>query len=231
MSMTSAAAAHTPRSQLAPLFPGAVATSVLDLRYESGTLHGEEKKFVARACSKRRREFAGGRSCCRQAFDKLGLAQLAVGRREDGVPVWPGGLAGSISHTDIYCGAAVARQADYRYLGLDIEKVEFLERDCWPLVFRTDELQRCAALSARFASRYAALIFSAKECFFKSQYPVTGKLLEFHDLSIVPEPATGTFRIHSYVHLPLEPESVKNLRGRFLFSGGHVFTGLAFSDE
>jgi 4'-phosphopantetheinyl transferase EntD len=231
VSVTSPAAAESPHIQLAGLFPEKVATHLLDLRRESGAVHADEEQYVRNAGSRRRVEFAGGRFCSRQAFVRLGVKPCAVGRREDGAPVWPDGLVGSISHTDVYCGAVVARRADYRYLGLDIEKVGSLERECWPIVLTGVEREQCATLPARAVNRYAALVFSAKECVFKSLYPVSGVFLEFHNLSIAPEPSTGTFRISPRLDLRLKPGTVDNLRGRFLFFDGHVFTALAFSDE
>jgi len=40
---------------------------------------------------------------------------------EQGPAIWPPGVLGSITHTDWYCGAAVARTADFTALGIDAE--------------------------------------------------------------------------------------------------------------
>ncbi|MBW2215557.1 MAG: hypothetical protein JRF48_14335 [Deltaproteobacteria bacterium] len=65
-------------------------------------------------------QFTAGRVCSRIALGRLGVAATTpVLRGEDRAPIWPPGFVGTITHTDTWCAAAVARTrgARPRWLG------------------------------------------------------------------------------------------------------------------
>ncbi|WP_170287337.1 4'-phosphopantetheinyl transferase family protein [Halioglobus maricola] len=86
-------------------------------------LNDDEEACVANAVEKRKREFRSGRHAAKAALLQLGfeeninLLPVAGGKRPD----WPAGYVGSITHTAGYCAAAVAPQAHYRAIGIDVE--------------------------------------------------------------------------------------------------------------
>ena len=72
------------------------------------------------AAPQREEEFQMGRFCAEKALQRLDPAlPTRVSKNEDGSPRWPDGIVGSITHTQGFVSAAVARLQDYLGLGLD----------------------------------------------------------------------------------------------------------------
>ena len=79
-------------------------------------LHPQEEELVAQAAPKRRRDFALGRACARAALSDLGQPDAVIGQGENGAPLWPAGVVGSITHTKGYAAALVAKVQQARRL-------------------------------------------------------------------------------------------------------------------
>jgi len=99
-------------------------------------------------------------------------------------PHWPDSIAGSITHTDTYCAAAVARRADLAGVGIDAERLGRVEDALLPRICTEDEQARLATLSPSERALAATLIFSAKEAFYKCHVSAGGGLLGFHDVAL-----------------------------------------------
>lgn len=156
-------------------------------------LHPGEEALVSRAVTKRRREFAAVRACARHAMEKLGVAPRAVLNGEGGAPRWPDGLAGSMTHTDGYCAAALVRATDLASLGIDAEPHSVLPDDVAPFVFLPDEADRLRGLADRRPEiHWNRILFSAKESVYKAWYPLAGKWLDFTEADIVLAPGPET---------------------------------------
>jgi enterobactin synthetase component D len=102
-----------------------------------------------------------------------------LARDVDGLPVWPGGWTGSISHSATAALAAVCPRATGISLGVDIEEIAPAQvaRDVSSAVGRPDEL---AVLSKLPAALAVMLLFSAKESLYKALYP---QLRTFRDFT------------------------------------------------
>ncbi|MER7186858.1 4'-phosphopantetheinyl transferase superfamily protein, partial [Streptomyces hyaluromycini] len=138
-----------------------------------------------------RREFAAVRACARSAMEKLGVPPQAVVSGERGAPRWPDGLAGSMTHCEGYCAAALVRATDLASLGIDAEPHAALPEGVAESVLLPAERQRLARLAAeRPGVHWDRLLFSAKESVYKAWFPLTGKWLDFMeaDIELVPEP-------------------------------------------
>ena len=139
------------------------------------------------AVPKRRLQYAAGRHCALTALRGLGLDVSRVDRGADGLPVWPAGVAGSISHCDDLACAVVVNTSDARAAGLDVERVVSRRRAArvGPLVVDRDEL-----LSARAAGIDEALavtlLFSAKETLFKCLFPIVRRWFGYSAARIQP---------------------------------------------
>ncbi|MEU6534785.1 4'-phosphopantetheinyl transferase superfamily protein [Streptomyces sp. NPDC047000] len=156
-------------------------------------LYPGEEALVSRAVTKRRREFAAVRACARQAMEKLGVAPQPVLNGEGGAPGWPDGLAGSMTHTDGYCAAALVRAHDLASLGIDAEPHSPLPDDVVPFVFLPDEAGRLRGLTERRPEiHWNRILFSAKESVYKAWYPLAGKWLDFTEADIVLDPGPET---------------------------------------
>src|SRR5215469_3139377 len=94
---------HSPT--IAGLFGVPVAAFEAQGPVDPRVLAPEEAAHVARAVPKRVGEFAAGRACARRALEQLGVPDfvLRVGPHRE--PIWPVGMAGSITHTAGFCAA------------------------------------------------------------------------------------------------------------------------------
>ena len=82
-----------------------------------------EQPFVKKAVEKRRREFSAGRTCARQALRELGCADAPIVHNQNGAPLWPTGIVGSITHSNTYAAAVAAKSLRACGLGIDMETV------------------------------------------------------------------------------------------------------------
>jgi 4'-phosphopantetheinyl transferase EntD len=174
--------------------PGIIVAAVTPLP-DGVPLHPTEENAVRRAVPQRRREFAAGRLCARRALAQLGLIDVVIPAGPDREPLWPEGIAGSITHTDAACVVVTARRNEVRSVGVDAEPDEPLPHDLDELTCTPAERRRLAAYPHSARRRLARLIFSAKECFYKLQYPLTHRFLDFQDAQVDPDTASGRFNV------------------------------------
>lgn len=145
----------------------------------------EERQGLERAAPKRFREFAAGRHCARRCLQELGFAPVAIPSGSDRLPIWPEGVTGSITHTDDHCAAAVARcSQDVTSIGIDLEPDDDLPEDILDTVCLSEEQMWLRDQPVGRRGLLAKAIFSAKECAYKTQYPLSRTMLEFHDFRI-----------------------------------------------
>lgn len=160
------------------LMPAGFGCAVLPLDREPAPLLPEEQIAIARAVTKRRREFALGRMALRMAIREAGHdlpPDRPIAARADRQPDLPAGIRASLSHSGDYC-IAVASPAAGVSIGVDLEPIgrplpEGLGEMVMPVRMRggTDPL----------------LAFCIKEALFKAQFPLTGRMLDFRDVPAV----------------------------------------------
>jgi 4'-phosphopantetheinyl transferase EntD len=118
------------------------------------------------AVEKRRREFALGRACARAALAGLGHGEAVIAKGDEGAPVWPAGIVGSITHTKGYAAAVAGESRRFAGVGIDAERKGGVTPQLWPRLFTPTEQE---ALRARpDPSLAATLFFSAKEASYKA---------------------------------------------------------------
>lgn len=172
-SATDRSIAESAREALSRLLPTGVAVRTAHLgMVGSDAVDGEG----GTARSRRQREFETGRRLAAEALASLGSAEMSVSGGTRGMPIWPAGYTGSISHTRELCAVAVAPAGRVRSIGIDIERAADVDPSLAGLILRDDEDPRAAPL---------AWYFSAKEAVFKCQYPVTREDAEFTDARIM----------------------------------------------
>lgn len=208
---------------LAALFPPGVIGAELDGAAEPSLLLPEEALAVRCARDARRREFAAGRLCARRALAELGYADFPLRTGADRRPLWPAQVIGSISHTRGACAAVVAPRRRYCAIGLDMEVVGSVTPDIWPIVCTAAESDWLSALPESAQALHAALIFSAKEAFYKCQFGLTGRWLDFQDVALDPDasaPGTGRFVLQPAAGGP-------HYHGAFVVRDGVIAAGVA----
>ena len=137
----------------------------------------------------RQLQFAAGRLCARRALARLRYPAVPILFDAEGAPIWPSGVVGSISHKRQNCVVTVARSSRTRGLGVDLEchiaesresEAEIVRRVC------VKASERRQAKTLRGATKSPGTLFlSAKEAFFKFQFPLTGTLLSWADVEII----------------------------------------------
>jgi len=186
--------------------------------WENEPIYPEEEELVRHAVPRRKREFSAGRACARRALAKLGIPPGPIPRMDERRPRWPKGIIGSISHSRTWCGAAVSRAEDIAGLGLDIEETTRMNREIARRVLLPEEWERSSGNDEQLEW---ALIFSAKEAFYKAAWPIVKRYIPFQEVVVEKQRNnTLTFRgLSSDLDFP-------GLTGRFVFHADHVISGV-----
>ena len=104
--------------------------------------------------------------CARAALAELGHGDAVIAKGDDGAPVWPSGIVGSITHTNGYAAALVGENRHFAGLGIDAERAGGVTPDLWPRLFTAAEQETLRAQIDPLGS--ATLFFSAKEASYKA---------------------------------------------------------------
>ena len=186
-----------------------------------------EISAIARAVPKRVGEFAAGRACARAALATLGIRDFELLSGADRTPLWPHGIVGSITHTQGFYAAAVARATQALALGLDAEARDSVGPPLWRRICTPDERRHLHTLSQSEAITLATLIFSAKEAFYKCQYPLTRQWLNFADLGVRFD--GGGFQVEPQRRLAIEQHLPAPWSGQWLLTQAHALTAVHLS--
>lgn len=154
------------------------------------------------AVATRRREHATGRHLARLALAELGYPPQVVPRGDAGMPVWPEGVVGSITHCTGFRGVVLARAANLPSLGVDAEPHAPLPEGVGYLVTTADETAHLHELAGQRPDlHWDRLLFSAKEAVYKAWFPAARRWLGF-DEAVVTLTATGGWRAELLVDGP-----------------------------
>ncbi len=154
-------------------------------------LHPVEAEQIAGAVAGRRADFAYARACAREAMGRLGVPAGPIVRGGRGMPVWPPGVVGTLTHTDGLRAAALAPADRVRSVGLDVEPHEGLSDGVLEVVSLPEEAAWVRAAGAEIGSvHWDKLLFTAKEATYKAWFPLTRRWLGFEDahITLVPDP-------------------------------------------
>ncbi|HEY8340057.1 MAG TPA: 4'-phosphopantetheinyl transferase superfamily protein [Egibacteraceae bacterium] len=151
----------------ATLPPGIALAAVDPADVDPAALPPEEARLVAGARPSRRREFAAGRWCARQALRMAGMPVDALGADRDGVPRWPHGTTGSIAHKPGLAVALAAPVGVASGLGVDVEPAVGLPDTVAAATLTGAERRRSGVLPPAAAAVRRRLLFAAKEAYAK----------------------------------------------------------------
>ncbi len=150
----------------------------------SGDPHPKEWEDIASAAPNRQKEFVAGRQLARALSEQLGLPPSPLRRAGDRAPVWPADRTGSLSHCDTLCAAAIGKRDTVQSIGIDVETIGRVEEKLWPTLFTQKEADYFSSLAPNTVAIEATLFFSAKEAFYKCQYPLTQEWVGLQDVEI-----------------------------------------------
>lgn len=197
-----------------------------------GDLFDVEAAVISGAVPSRRREFATGRWCARQALARLGHPPVPIPRGDHGAPGWPPGVVGAITHCAGYRAAVAGHSPAVLTIGVDAEPAEPLPAGVLAEVSLPAERAHLDALT-RDDPRvcWDRLLFSAKESVYKAWFPLANRWLDFDQARIEIRPAgehTGTFAARLLVDGPVVAGHgpVPGFTGRWLARHGLVVTAI-----
>ena len=167
------------RRALSSLAPPGCAYEVAAVGGYLTALRESELNLVGAWAPHRQQEFAAGRSCARHALLQLDVAAGDLLPNIDGIPRWPEGVLGCISHSRGIAMAVAARGGVSVVLGLDLEKTNRLSKSAMKKVVHPLEADFVASDQVR-----ASILFSLKEAFYKAQFPRWRTPGNFHDLAL-----------------------------------------------
>jgi 4'-phosphopantetheinyl transferase EntD len=210
------------------LFPEGVVAADLREPGDPALLLPAEARYLGRAVPKRAREFAAGRLCARRALAEFGIVDFAIEVAGDRQPIWPDSMVGSITHTAGFCAAVVGERRMVGALGLDSEVVGDVNAEIWPRVGVPAETAWLRTLPASQQPAAMTLIFSAKEAFYKCQYPLARERLDFQDVRVEAGwgASQGPFWVYATRHLAMAQHTAMPMQGRYLFHQEFVTAGL-----
>ncbi|AHB47827.1 phosphopantetheinyl transferase [Hyphomicrobium nitrativorans NL23] len=209
-------------SAFSGLFDKRIAFAEIPIGDPSVTICEEEAAAVSNAVLRRKQEYAAGRTCARRVLAALGASPSPLLAGSDRLPSWPTDYVGSITHDDRYAAAAAGRIADgIRSIGIDLEPAEPLPADLHELICRPEELAWLGRRPAAERGVLARVLFGAKECAFKCQYPLTRRMLEFHEVSVSLDVGCEAF-CASYLCDEVIAICGPAVRGRFRIAGASI---------
>jgi enterobactin synthetase component D len=224
--MTPAETSRLPESLSALAAPAVVAGGLI-VDFQLGLL-GAEAECVVSAVKKRRDEFEAGRCAARAALGKLGVAPCPILREESGLPIWPEGVVGSITHSAALCLAVCAKVSDARAVGIDVELVGRLHRRLWRLTFSGDEVRAIEACSD--VALAASIAYSAKEAYQKAQFAVSGRAMGYRSMRVTAAD-DGTLAVASVGGDASFGALPRECRFHYLSIGDHVAVFCFFPSE
>jgi len=218
-------------SCLCELFPQGALTAELRGAGDPAALYPGEARHLQKAVPKRAEEFAAGRLCGRLLLNEFGVHNFAIEVGAHRQPLWPEEFVGSITHTTGFCAAVVAPKKCLRSVAIDSEISGSVKTTLWRSICTPAETTWLRSLPQFEQLAAATLIFSAKEAFYKCQFPLTQQRLGFQDVSIeLPEwrEKRGAFRVSANRSIELDSFAASPLLGQYLFHEQFVTSGMAF---
>lgn len=193
----------------------------LDLALDEMTEHlfKKERAGLANAVAKRRREIIAARLLAHDLLADIIARPQPLLWSSDRAPIWPGNSTGSITHCDDLCAVVVTKTGDNIAVGIDIEPKLQIEESLWAMIGSVDEIAQLPKIPDTRMGVWVRMLFVAKEAFYKAQYQLSAKVLDFRDISVQFFPHEGTFSVAD-----AKEEGVTKLRGvgRFNISQDHL---------
>jgi 4'-phosphopantetheinyl transferase EntD len=220
------------QSLLESLYPPDVIVFAAPAAFAVDPLFPEEEAAVVNALDKRRREFAVGRACAREALRRLGTPAGPIPSRPDRAPVWPPGIVGTITHCTGLVAAAVASRDQFEGIGLDAESRERpLESNLDRFIRTPAERSTMDRLLLPAELDVVRLVFSAKESVHKCIAPMSGITLGFHDVELDVDVGDGRFRARLVGQQDDRLPDFARLSGRFVVTDELVLTTVVVAAE
>lgn len=162
------------------LLPSNVSVVVLDSDEADFEIFPEEERLLSsRTSPDRAAEYRLGRHAAHLALKEIGCEPRPILRGAKREPLWPGGVAGSITHTGDHAIAAVAYLSYVGGIGIDLEARDRYFPALGSEIAVEEELEVLGQMQGRAREDATIEIFSAKESIYKAHYPRVGHYFGF----------------------------------------------------
>jgi 4'-phosphopantetheinyl transferase EntD len=197
-----------------------VSVAIATREMYSQKLFDAEEETISKSALSRRMQFTAGRSCARAALSQLGVQAGPLLADRDGVPVWPAGFLGSITHCADFCCAVIGRRFHFQGLGIDAEPLQPISDELASWIASPNELAGLGLPPTN--TSWLNVIFSAKEAFYKAYFPNARVFLEFRDVEVELEGSSATDVSRFFVHITNDKKAP--LRANCIFDGRWMLT-------
>lgn len=199
--------------------PAGSAFEVAGSGVDASFLSPGEHALIEDWASPRQMEFTAGRLCVRRALVGLGRSGGELLRDTNGLPLWPEGVSGSITHCRGIAAAALRPFCGETatLIGLDLEQTNRLSAAASHRVLHPLERGFAGADQVR-----ATVLFSLKEAFYKAQFARWRQHGNFQDIGLKVDLEAGQAVIAA-LDERFDQELVA-LRFRFALVGDYVLS-------
>lgn len=194
----------------------------LELKIQNNihNLHKEERDLIIKMPLKRINEFSTGRYGTRQLLKSYGINNFPIKRDLNGMPIFPRGIIGSISHSDKKCFVAMSTDNKYKSIGIDIEEYSKLNLNLCRYFLHENEIELVNRQIGVFQQIMAAALFSLKEAFYKMQYSISKSYLDFLDAQVIFTEA-GSIQFRLFCDIGIDTDKIE---AYYSFDIVHVYT-------
>lgn len=161
-----------------------------DLAYYSDQLFTDYRlpfpAHLNKAVAKRRAEYLASRLCVRAALRQFGFDDFLLTNDADRAPVWPEGIAGSLSHTRACISLLLADKVTGKQPGVDCEEIMRPEaaEEMREMIINEREHGILQSSGVPFATALTAA-FSLKESLYKALFPLFRQFMHFNEAEII----------------------------------------------
>ena len=134
---------------------------------------------LAGAVTSRKADFQAGRLAAHRALEASGAKHCHVGADEQGIPLWPAGWRGSITHSTGRALAVTAPAGEVNIIGIDCEKKDLAAAaEIAGTVLNPAERASLHQTSIDYLTG-VLIAFSAKESLYKALWPDVRRFFDF----------------------------------------------------
>lgn len=182
---------------------------------------------IRSAAPKRKADYLAGRAIAYAAMTTLNAQPAPVTTAPSRVPVWPQGLAGSISHARSRCACLLSQDTQHSY-GVDTEAIA--QGNSLKAILSETLTAKDRAIITQgplTAATNATLAFSAKEALFKTLYPQVGAFFGFTAAELTAAPTDNSLMLTLTTDLTPNLNKGQSFTCHAQVTTTHVLTWLA----
>jgi enterobactin synthetase component D len=139
---------------------------------------------LEKASALRKQEYIAGRYCAFKAAKQLSAEIHNIENASTREPIWPLGLAGSISHSKNMAISCVAKSENYLSLGIDAE--DFIRpQGAQDIIGTVASLEEASYINGLNDQAALTILFSAKEALYKALFPISRCFIDFKEVRLV----------------------------------------------